>query len=236
MRDGHGHGRAPRALPATPCRPTARSDAPSASSTSPESPELLGERAGQGRVLGQHVVDVTVARDRELQPRPEPVQRWLAGPDPPYPGDRAAQAAELVGVLVRLQRDVVAEPLRLLVRIGVAPDVDQQRGRSRRRPARRRPGRADRPGAATIRHWRSTCSIGWPNPRSIPRHRAATSSARRTPSRRSPSTLEASHARRSRRGVQQDPPSRAPSSAVEAVTCADRARIRCPVCTVSEGE
>ena len=29
-------------------------------------------------------------------------------------------------------------------------------------------------------HWRSTCSIGWPNPRSIPSESAATSSARRT--------------------------------------------------------
>jgi hypothetical protein len=29
-------------------------------------------------------------------------------------------------------------------------------------------------------HWRSTCSIGWPKPRSTPSESAATSSARRT--------------------------------------------------------
>ena len=44
------------------------------------------------------------------------------------PGRRHAQAARLVVELDRLRGEVVAEPLRLLVRVGVAPDVDQQRG------------------------------------------------------------------------------------------------------------
>src|SRR5207253_5545113 len=37
-----------------------------------------------------------------------------------------AQAPELVVVLARLQGDVVSEPFRLLVRIGMTADVDQQ--------------------------------------------------------------------------------------------------------------
>ncbi len=37
-----------------------------------------------------------------------------------------AQASKLVVVLAGLERDVVAEPLRLLVRVGVAADVHQE--------------------------------------------------------------------------------------------------------------
>ena len=55
------------------------------------------------------------------------MQRRVAGADPPHSRHRSTQAAELVFVLVGLQADVVAEPLRLLVRIGMAADVDQQR-------------------------------------------------------------------------------------------------------------
>ena len=51
--------------------------------------------------------------------------------------------------------------------------------RSRRPPGRPRPGRAARPAASAIRHWRSTCSIGWPMPRSVASDRTASSSARR---------------------------------------------------------
>ena len=90
------------------------------------------------------------------------------------------QAAQLVVVLGRLQRDVVAEPLRLLVRVGVAADVDEQRGvvDDARAPRSSSPSRSARRSA--IRHWRSTCSIGWPKPRSTPSESAATSSASRT--------------------------------------------------------
>ena len=65
---------------------------------------------------------------------------------------RAAAAArrlrELVVVLGRLQRDVVAEPLRLLVRVGVAADVDEQRRVVDGRRASARRGRAARRAAA----------------------------------------------------------------------------------------
>ena len=41
-------------------------------------PELLRQASGPARVLGDHVVDVAVARERELEPDPEPVQRRAA--------------------------------------------------------------------------------------------------------------------------------------------------------------
>ena len=64
----------------------------------------------------------------KLEPDPEAVERRVAGAHPPQPGDHAPLAAQVVrSVLVRLQRDVVAEPLRLLVRVCVAADVDEQR-------------------------------------------------------------------------------------------------------------
>src|SRR5437016_2930949 len=56
------------------------------------------------------------ARAREL----------LLGEEPVLYGD--AHAAELVVVLRGLEGDVVTEPLRLLVGVGVAADVDEQRG------------------------------------------------------------------------------------------------------------
>ena len=91
----------------------------------------------------------------------------------------ASDAERLVVELGRLQRDVVAEPLRLLVGVGVAAHVHEQRGvvdggalvLVETEPS---------PMRSAIRHWRSTCSIGWPKPRSMPNESAATSSASRT--------------------------------------------------------
>ena len=76
-------------------------------------------------MVGDHVVDLAVARDGELEPDPEALQRRLAGPEEPQ--RRSARGARAVLVLAGLERDVVAEPLGLLVRVGVAADVDQQR-------------------------------------------------------------------------------------------------------------
>ena len=78
-------------------------------------------------MLAHHPVEVATSREHELECDSEPMQRRVPGPDEPERGRRAAHAPELVVVLPGLQRDVVAEPLRLLVRIGVAADVDQQR-------------------------------------------------------------------------------------------------------------
>ena len=79
-------------------------------------------------MVADHVVDLAVPREGEPEPDPSALQRRAAGPDHPHHRERAADAAQVVVVLARLQRDVVAEPLGLLVRVRVAADVDQQRG------------------------------------------------------------------------------------------------------------
>ena len=55
----------------------------------------------------------------------------------PQPRHGSPQRAHLGAriVLVRLHRDVVAEPLRLLVRVRMAPDVDEERGVIHGRPS-----------------------------------------------------------------------------------------------------
>jgi hypothetical protein len=70
----------------------------------------------------------------EFQPDAEPVQRRVPGPDQPDGGQRPAHAAQPVPVLAGFEGDVVAEPFGLLMRVGVTPDVDQQRGVVHRRP------------------------------------------------------------------------------------------------------
>ena len=51
----------------------------------------------------------------------------MTGAEEAHPRGGHPQAPGLVVVLDRLHRDVVAEPLRLLVGVGVAADVDEQR-------------------------------------------------------------------------------------------------------------
>jgi hypothetical protein len=77
-------------------------------------------------VLRDHAVDLAVPVEGELQGDPEAVQRRVPGADEPQPLGNAAQAAGVVAVLGGPEGDVVAEPLGLLVRVGVAADVDQQ--------------------------------------------------------------------------------------------------------------
>ena len=84
-------------------------------------PELGGQRARHLCVVIEHAIDLAAARDGELEPRPEALQRRSAGAEEPQHGESAAV------VLARFQRDVVAEPLRLLVGVGVTADVDEQR-------------------------------------------------------------------------------------------------------------
>ena len=142
-------------------------------------PQLLGQRPRDRRVMSDHAVHLAVARDRELQPDSKPMQRRIARSDSAESGHRRAHAAELVVVLRRLQRDVVPEPLRLLVRVGVAAHVISSAVyyTALRVPSSRPRRSASR---SAIRHWRSTCSIGCPKPRSIPSESAPTSSASRT--------------------------------------------------------
>ena len=72
-------------------------------------------------------IDVAVTGDGKREADPEAMQRWVAGAESPHAGRRRAHAAGRVLVLAGLQRDVVAEPLRLLVGVGVTADVDEQR-------------------------------------------------------------------------------------------------------------
>ena len=169
----------PAARRASRARPTARTRRRPRRGTACREPELLGQRPRQLRRAGRSSRPARGARRTRTRGRPgtgaaagcpRPTSRIVAS---------AAHAAELVVVLAGLQRDVVAEPLRLLVGIGVTAHVDEQ-GRvvdDRPRPARR--GRACSASRSAIRHWRSTCSIGWPKPRSTPSDSAATSSASR---------------------------------------------------------
>src|SRR5439155_22822092 len=88
---------------------------------------LLPERPGDRRVMGDHAVDLPVPGDDEFEPQPEAMQRRMSGAEEAHARRGHPQASRLVVVLDRLERDVVAEPLRLLVRVGVAADVDEQR-------------------------------------------------------------------------------------------------------------
>ena len=49
-------------------------------------------------------------------------------PNSRIPAAAPREAVELVVVLAGLQRDVIAEPFRLLMRVGMTPDPDKQRG------------------------------------------------------------------------------------------------------------
>jgi hypothetical protein len=63
--------------------------------------------------------------ETELQAEPEAVQRRWPEPKKRSPA-RSCAGSGVVVVLDRLRGDVVAEPLGLLVGVGVAADVDQQ--------------------------------------------------------------------------------------------------------------
>ena len=56
----------------------------------------------------------------------EAVKRRVAGSDESHARGRHPHAAQLVAVLDGLERDVVAEPLGLLMGVGVAADVAEQ--------------------------------------------------------------------------------------------------------------
>ena len=138
-----------RARRASPCRPTSRRRrrarrAPRAGSSSC-SPSARAIAAW----CVDHVVDLAVAREHEARARSGSGgaagsrRRSAASPRPSLRVLRSSCV-----VLVRLQRDVVAEPLRLLVRVRVAPDVDEQRGVVDDRALARRRGRAARRCAA----------------------------------------------------------------------------------------
>ena len=89
-------------------------------------PELLGQRARHRSVAAHDVAHLAVTGEGEFQPDAEAVKGRVARTHEPHARRCRAHAAQLVAVLDGLHRDVVAEPLRLLVRVGVAAHVDQQ--------------------------------------------------------------------------------------------------------------
>ena len=110
-------------------RPTARRPRRRASSTVVGQLELLG-RACRAIAAWWSIMSST-SRWPETA-NSSPIRKRCSG-GLPAPSRRIAAAAartlpQLVVVLAGLQRDVVAEPLRLLVGVGVAADVDEQRG------------------------------------------------------------------------------------------------------------
>ena len=127
--------------------------------------------AGEGRqaLLARLLVgcEMSKSTEGELEPGPEPVQRGVPRTEFPHRGHDGLHAPLLVRVLVGLEGDVVTEPFRLLVRVGMTSHVDEQGGVVD--GGTRVVVQTDRSAMrSAIRHWRSTCSIGWPNPRSIP--------------------------------------------------------------------
>ena len=91
-------------------------------------PQLVAEGTRDGRVVRHHVVHLPAARESELEPHAEAVQRWVPGAEAPHRRRRGARAGGLVVVFARLQRDVVAEPPGLLVGVCMAAHIDEQRG------------------------------------------------------------------------------------------------------------
>ena len=75
----------------------------------------------------EHPVKVAVARDRELKAYPESVKGRVPRAQQPHCCRYSADAGHLVLQRDRLEREVVPEPLRLLVRVGVTADSHQQR-------------------------------------------------------------------------------------------------------------
>ncbi len=87
--------------------------------------ELLRERAGERRVLRNHVVHLAVPRHGKLEPDPYAAQRRVPGPDHLHPRRDRAQTAHGIVVLPGFQGNVVTEPFRLFVGVRVAADVDE---------------------------------------------------------------------------------------------------------------
>ena len=77
---------------------------------------------------GDHVAYLAAAGDGELEPRAEAMQRRATGTEQTHHPNGITHAERFVLVLGRLHGDVVAEPLGLFVGVGMAADVDEQRG------------------------------------------------------------------------------------------------------------
>ena len=86
-------------------RPSQRSyAAPSAVDHLAGQLELLAERAGDRGVVLDHAVHLAMARERELEPEPEAVERRVARAEEAHAGRGHPEAARVVVVLDRLHR------------------------------------------------------------------------------------------------------------------------------------
>ncbi len=90
--------------------------------------ELCRQASRERGMTFDHAADLAMARTREPEGDAEPLDRRTAGADQAHPRNRGSHTPQLMVVLPRLHRDVVTEPLRLLIRVGVTADVDQKRG------------------------------------------------------------------------------------------------------------
>ena len=110
----------PFRLPGQPFPSHCSYDDATASCTVSEQPELLGECPSQRRVLHDHPVEFSMPRHGELNTHPEAVQGRVPAPYEAKCRQHRAHGTQPVVVLSGLERDVVAEPLGLLVRVGMA--------------------------------------------------------------------------------------------------------------------
>ena len=88
--------------------------------------ELLGQRLRHLGVTVEHAFGVAVPREQELEADAKAMQRRVARAHRQEALDRAAQPEPPV-VLLGFYSDVIAEPLGLLVGVGVTADVDEER-------------------------------------------------------------------------------------------------------------
>ncbi len=116
-----------RAHPASPCRPTARRSTPTRRRPS----SGRSSRSASWRASAACWASMSSTSRRPETANSMPVRSRCsgesAGAEQAHHAQRLAGRARLVVELGRLQGDVVAEPLRLLVGVGVAADVHQQR-------------------------------------------------------------------------------------------------------------
>jgi hypothetical protein len=90
--------------------------------------ELFCQRSSQLRMVGDHAVEFAMTRDGELDPDPKPLDQRMPRTQGFEARRRTTHAPEGMVVLGRFQGEVVPEPLRLLVGIGVAANVDEESG------------------------------------------------------------------------------------------------------------
>jgi hypothetical protein len=74
-----------------------------------------------------HPVELLVAGQCEVQADTEALEQRLPGTESAETSHRRPHAVQAIDVLVSLQGDVITEPLSLLVRVGVATHVREQR-------------------------------------------------------------------------------------------------------------